>query len=307
MSLFLFLIDVIFFWFSSFSINQHYDLVIKKGSSALTIYEQIINQKLIKRPLYFKLGLIWFSQSLHYGFYTVSNTDTPYDLLRQIKNGDSNLHSFQVLEGSNWSQLLEEIKKNQYLKITLDDLRNQEALMQELSVNSLEGIFCADTYYFKSGTLDSYLLKKAAQLQKDFLNKIITSDQSTLSSYDHLILASILEKEGKTLEDFRLISSVFHNRLKKNMRLQSDATVYYALTDSKKNRINFDDLKINHPFNTYKIKGLPPAPIAYPSKNAMIASVEPVVSDYYFFYTHASGQLICSQYYKDHLDASKAP
>lgn len=305
--LFLFITDVIFFWFSSLPIQNNCDLIIKEGSSALIIYNQILEKKLIKRPLYFKFGLNWFSQSLHYGFYTLAKTDTPYSLIQQIKKGDSCLHEFRIIEGSNWKQLLETIKKNPYLKITLDQEQAQKDLMNNLSLSSLEGIFLADTYYFKSGTLDSYLLKKAALLQKEFLNKILNTKEREFSSYDYIILASILEKEGKTFEDFQLMSSVFHNRLKKNMRLQSDATVYYALNSLKKQPLNFEDLKIDHAFNTYKIKGLPPTPIAYPSKNAMIASVEPAVSNYYFFYTQPSGHLICSQHYKDHLDASTTP
>ena len=123
-----------------------------------------------------------------------------------------------------------------------------------------------------------------------------------LSFHEVVTLASLIEKETGVDEERKLISSVFHNRLKKNMRLQTDPTVIYAM-------INFDgnirkkDLNIDSPYNTYKYRGLPPGPIASPGLKSIIAALEPSNSDYLYFVSRKDGSHQFSSNLMDHNHA----
>jgi len=114
-----------------------------------------------------------------------------------------------------------------------------------------------------------------------------------------LILASIIEKEGKKNEDLKNISSVFLNRLDKNMKLQSDVTVAYAL-NKKGNKLNKTDLKSKNFFNTYRYKGLPPTPISYPGEKAILAVLYPNKTDYLYFVSDGRGGHRFSKNYSEH-------
>ena len=137
-------------------------------------------------------------------------------------------------------------------------------------------------------------------------NKIIEShwekrkrNKFIKSKFDVLILASIIEKEGKKSEELKNISSVFLNRLDKNMKLQSDVTVAYAL-NKKGNNLNTFDLKSKNHFNTYRYKGLPPTPICYPGEKAILAVLYPNNTDYLYFVSDGKGGHRFSKNFSEH-------
>ena len=137
-------------------------------------------------------------------------------------------------------------------------------------------------------------------------NKIIEShwekrkrNKFIKSKFDVLILASIIEKEGKKSEELKNISSVFLNRLDKNMKLQSDVTVAYAL-NKKGNNLNKLDLKSKNYFNTYRYKGLPPTPIAMAGLSALKATLSPAQSDYFYFVSGGDGKHVFSRTLAEH-------
>ena len=122
-----------------------------------------------------------------------------------------------------------------------------------------------------------------------------------LASPDELlILASIIEKESGEESDRRVISQVFHNRLRLNMRLQTDPTVIYALGDSFDGDIRSRDLKVESPFNTYRVGGLPPTPIALPSLNSLLAAAQPSEGDYLYFVARGDGTSQFSRTLEEH-------
>ena len=124
------------------------------------------------------------------------------------------------------------------------------------------------------------------------------------SRHQVVTLASIIEREAATDGERPLVSAVFHNRLRRGMRLESCATVLYALGRYKP-RLFERDLQIEHPYNTYRIRGLPPGPIAHPGRFSLLAAVEPADSDYLYFVARGDGTHTFSRTYADHLRAAR--
>jgi UPF0755 protein len=153
-----------------------------------------------------------------------------------------------------------------------------------IAAKDLEGYLFPDTYYFPRPaapeTIISAMVQNFWSVFTDEMKK--RADQMNLSIHKTVTLASIIEKETGVATERPLISSVFHNRLKKRMRLESDPTVIYGIEDFDGN-LTRKHLKTYTPYNTYRIKGLPPGPIANPGKEAIEAALYPAESDYLFF------------------------
>jgi UPF0755 protein len=134
-------------------------------------------------------------------------------------------------------------------------------------------------------------------LPKKFTEKI---KKQGLSFYQGIILASIIQKETYKLDEYPLIASVFYNRLKKRMRLQSDPTVIYGMENYQGNIQKKDLLNKSNVYNTYKHSGLPPTPICNPSKHALDAVINPRQTNYLYFVADKKGGHIFSTNYQDH-------
>ncbi len=211
------------------------------------------------------------------GEFFLSKKDTLIDFLEKINNNKVHYRKFTLIEGTNSKQL----------KIKLIEAPGLTGKIPFLN----EGKFKPDTYFYKWGDSIISLLKKMEIEQ----NKIIESNWNSRkkskfikSKFDVLILASIIEKEGKKSDELKNIASVFLNRLDKNMRLQSDVTVAFAL-NKKGTDLNKSDLKSKNYFNTYRYKGLPPGPISYPGKNAILAVLYPNDTNYLYFVSDGKG------------------
>ena len=129
-----------------------------------------------------------------------------------------------------------------------------------------------------------------------------------MTLYEAVTLASIIQKEGGTVGDFANISSVFHNRMKIGMKLQSDATITYVLKkEDVKTVLSYADLQTDSPYNTYLHKGLTPTPIANPGIDALIAAVEPAKTEYYYFVAKldGTGESAFSKTHEEHVKNAK--
>ncbi len=122
--------------------------------------------------------------------------------------------------------------------------------------------------------------------------------------YQIIIMASLLEKEVRTFEDKKLVSGILWKRLKSDMPLQVDATISY-ITGKKTTKISLEELQIDHPYNTYKYKGLPPGPISNPGLESIKAAFNPEDSPYWFYLSTQEGKTIFSQTYQQHLKAKE--
>lgn len=170
---------------------------------------------------------------------------------------------------------------------------------------SLQGYLYPDTYrFFDDASAEDVISKMVNNFQKKALPNLKATD--TLSSYQVLILASIVEKEVAVPKDRQIVSGIFLNRLKNGMKLQSDATINF-ITQSGRSQSTLDDLKIDSPYNTYKITGLPPGPITNPSVEAIKSVINPTSSDYYFFLTTRDNppKTVFSKTFEEHIKAKQ--
>lgn len=153
---------------------------------------------------------------------------------------------------------------------------------------SAEGLAFPETYTFSKGVQPQVVAETMLQKGRDMAEREVgRSGKNGLTIYQACVLASLVEREGKRKDELPLIASVFLNRLKQGMRLESCATVQYVLP-THKDRLTFDDLKIESPFNTYLKSGLPPTPISNFGRAALAAVASPAESDYLFFVSNAS-------------------
>jgi UPF0755 protein len=171
---------------------------------------------------------------------------------------------------------------------------SDEALMAQLGRAGLpaEGRFFPDTYTYGKGSSDLQIYARALQAMDRTLAHMWSQRAPTLaltSPEQALVLASIIEKETGQREDRAMISSVFHNRLKLGMPLQTDPTVIYGLGSQFDGNLKRIHLKTDHPWNTYTRRGLPPTPIALPGKAALTAAIQPAPSQALYFVARGDG------------------
>ena len=191
------------------------------------------------------------------GEYLIPKNLTLVQIQQILQTGKTLTRQFTLIEGSTAVELKNDLLKNPYLTGEIIELE--------------EGIYKPDTYFFKLGYPRSKLLNQMKTAQEKFLNSIWKSkpkDFVLKNKNELLILASIIQMESGNFDDSKLVASVFINRLKNKMKLQSDVTLAYGFKVNGKN-ITKNMLRSTNPYNTYKFHGLPPTPISYPGENAL--------------------------------------
>lgn len=164
---------------------------------------------------------------------------------------------------------------------------------QPVGVRTLEGLLFPDTYYIDQREDEAAIVRRMVQGLDDTVADLgydRAPQRVGLTPYETIIVASLIEREARVPEDRAKISRVIHNRLARGMRLQIDATVLYAL-GSHKDRVLYSDLEVDSPYNTYRISGLPPTPIAVPGRAALEAALNPAAGSWlYYVVIDASGR-----------------
>lgn len=236
------------------------------------------------------------------GEYELTAGSTPLTLLEKLVAGQVYLHELTIVEGSRFSELLAALRSHPAIVATTLD---GAAIMTALGASGVhpEGQFFPDTYRFALGTQDLEVLRVAhealvTQLQQAWSKR---SPESLLKSeYEALILASIIEKETALAAERPLIAGVFQERLRRNMRLQTDPTVIYGMGEAFDGNLRRVDLDRDTPYNTYTRTGLPPTPIALPGAGSLAAAVAPEDSGAIYFV--ATGRPDGSHYFSKTLE-----
>lgn len=242
--------------------------------------------------------LAWFRLSgddrqLRAGSYEISPETSPLRLTRMLVRGEESLLTLTLVEGWNWRQVRQALARAPALRpdsAALDDA----ALMALLGRPGVapEGRFFPDTYSYAKGSSDLALLARALHAMDRQLERAWQARAQGLSidsPEQALILASLIEKETGRPQDRAMIASVFHNRLRIQMPLQTDPTVVYALGEAFDGNLKRGHLRIDHPFNTYVRRGLTPTPIAMPGKASLLAAVQPARSQALYFVARGDG------------------
>lgn len=245
-----------------------------------------------------RLLYAWFRVSgqghrIKAGSYELERGITPERLLDKLARGDVSLRAVTLVEGWNWRQVRAALAKAEALKPDTANLADAD-LMKLLGREGVapEGRFFPDTYTYGKGTSDVKVLQRAMRAMDKRLAQAWAqkSPQSILKTPDDaLILASIVEKETGKAADRTLIATVFNNRLRIGMPLQTDPTVIYGIGERFDGNLRKVDLQTDTPFNTYLRAGLPPTPIAMPGKASLLAAVQPAPGNFLYFVAKGDG------------------
>ena len=235
------------------------------------------------------------------GTYSLNGVKTVEDLLKLLNSGKEAQFNVQFIEGNTFKNWRKRLENAPHLKQTLKDKSEQE-IFQLLALPKvskaidewmkIDGWLYPDTYNYTPNSTDLELLQRAAERMKKALDKAWNERDKDLpleNPYEMLILASIVEKETGIAAERPQVASVFINRLKAKMKLQTDPTVIYGMGEDYNGNIRKKDLETPTPYNTYVIDGLPPTPIAMPSEEALQAVAHPAQTEFYYFVADGTG------------------
>lgn len=315
--LFLFFItnlSLFFYWNSPtpFLKNQKvpYPFSVYEGEFGYAVIKRLKAENLIKSPLGFKILLKFSKEPLKQGAYHIPPQSDSKRILKILQSGKSVMIFLTIPEGKTLKGVAQIVEEKGFCSATdfLTEAKKHPVYKWcSRKASSCEGFLFPDSYLVPYNAdpkelLDIFYSRFEKIIESYPKEKVKDSDYL----YQKLILASIVEKEYKRKEEAPLIASVFQNRLNVGMKLESCATVVYIIGDllGKKHpkRLYYVDLEIENPYNTYKIKGLPPAPICSPGKVALDAVLNPIKSDYFYFVVKdpKEGSHHFSSKYKDH-------
>ncbi len=293
----------------SLNLKMETSFTIPSGQGFQKTAMQLQKQGIVENAqwVYWYSRLNNLSHKIKAGEYAIPSNITTVKLVDLFISGKVKRYSFTIIEGWSFKDLLRNIRKDESLIDDVANLTNSQimSLMQSENVHP-EGQFLPETYSYTKGTKVSSVLKRAHKDLKLMLNNMWNKRQRPTplnNSYEALILASIVEKETGVKHERPKIAGVFINRLNLKMKLQTDPTVIYGMGDSYKGDIRFKDLRNYTPYNTYKIKGLPPTPIAMAGRAALEAVVWPEKTDALFFVATGNGEHKFSVTLKEHNNA----
>ncbi|MBF0382377.1 MAG: endolytic transglycosylase MltG [Magnetococcales bacterium] len=283
-------------------LQQSVAVTIPNGWGLKRISRELEESRVVSSALWFRLlAKINNKGFVKAGEYYFSVGQTPVDVLKVLKTGQVVQHRLSFPEGLNIKEMVAVMEKAGLPGSR--DVLSIPNLTEKLNVDApnLEGWFFPDTYQYTRGDTALDLITRMVSRSKKILDKLWAerTPDYKLSSYETLILASIIEKETGVASERALISGVFHNRLRKKMKLQTDPTVIYGIKNFDGN-ITRKHLRTPTPYNTYTIKGLPPTPISNPGKEAIYAAIHPQSSSFLYFVARGDGSHAFSTTFKEH-------
>lgn len=277
---------------------------VKKGVKARDLLPQMTDTKV--SPFW---SMIWLKLHPEYndikaGSYMVHKGWYARQALALFVSGKEAVFSVTLVEGQRIEDWLETLSHAQYLVHTPGTM-DLATIRERLNIpqTNIEGWFLPETYAYTAESTTMDILRRAHLDMESFLEKAWKNRDQNIplkTPYEALIMASIIEKETAKASERPQIASVFMNRLRKNMKLQTDPTVIYGVRDHYDGTIHRSDLDDNNPYNTYQIYGLPPTPIAMPSKASIQAALHPAKTNYLYFVAKGGGAHQFSTNLADH-------
>ncbi|OWS71445.1 aminodeoxychorismate lyase [Polynucleobacter aenigmaticus] len=286
-----------------------YKVKIAPQSGLTAISQQLSDQGITSNTLTFQLAAraLFVGAKLKPGTYLLAPRASLGNILLQIARGDRVRESIAIIPGMTIWQMRALIDSHPALIHQTKGMSSKE-LLQALSLSypSDEGLFYPDTYIFDPDDSDLSIFRRASQAMQKQLSSAWAQKEVAAplkTPYELLILASIVEKETGRNSDRSLVAAVFVNRLNINMPLQTDPTVIYGIGPRFDGNLRKTDLRKDSPYNTYMHKGLPPTPIAMPSRESLLAVVRPAKSDAVYFVARGDGSSHFSKTLKEHENA----
>lgn len=287
---------------------------IPNGATLTGVADILKENKLIKNKVLFKVveKVKPNKNGVKAGTYLLSQSYSNSKILSILTDGKVHNDGEKVTipEGLTYKEVIKTLTDNklgnaeEYEKLINDpkEFYNDFSFLKQSDIKSIEGFLYPETYYFnREGSEKEILSAMLKRFEKVYTDKFKEKQKEMdLTLQEVINLASIIEKEAVLDEDRPMIASVFYNRLKIGMPLQSDATIQYAF-DKRKERVMYKDLKIDSPYNSYLNKGLPPTPICNPGVKSIEAALYPSDTEYLYFVATMGGKNNYSKTYKEHL------
>ena len=287
------------------------EIEIPQGATFRQAIEVLFDRKLIRDKNIFLLAgrLTGADRRIRAGFYSIWSNMSPLDIFRIIRSGQIIEYEIKILEGDSLLEISEQFKKNNIMsKEKFMDLAKDRNFLDShaIEAQSIEGYIFPDTYKIPKGVLpEDAVGSMINKMREKFSPEMLTRMEDLgMTENEVLTLASIVEKEAVTDSERPVISAVYHNRLKKKMPLQADPTAIYGIKSSRE-KITREDLLRVTPYNTYKIKGLPPGPIASPGLKSIIATLYPADVPYIYFVSLDDRMHQFSKTLEEHMQAVK--
>ena len=280
-------------WTSSGDAEQATELEVRAGTSFASFTDSLAVRGVIDKPNLFRVAarISGIDRQLHVGLYRFAPEDSPWNVLRRLARHEQIYLRFTVIEGSTLREMIPEISAQ--LDIPKDllwaEVRDPERLARlGIETEYLEGYLFPETYTVRWGA-DAAEVVDAMRGQFDTVwEDISDSYAGSLTRHQAVTLASLIEAEARDGSERGTISSVFHNRLDRRMKLQCDPTVIYAMGGLDRPLMR-KDWEYDSPYNTYRIRGLPPGPIGAPGRASLQAALYPGSTDYFYFVARGDG------------------
>lgn len=294
------------FYLDKYSGNE-VTVEIPRGFGLNSISSLLEEKGLVKNSTMFKIFVIagGFSGELKAGEYFFEPGVTLNDISAKLRKGDVVQHSVTIPEGYNLYEIAEVLEEKKivsgekFLKLAFDSEYTSENL--GLDVENLEGFLFPDTYAFNKNEEPVIVIQAMLNRFWEVYNSIESG--GNMNIVEAVTRASIIEKETPVSSEKPLVSAVIDNRLKKGYRLECDPTVIYAMWERYDGNITKKDLRYDSPYNTYRVFGLPPGPIANPGKESIEAALNPADVNYLYFVSRGDGSHVFSNNYRDHVNA----
>ncbi|WP_076409512.1 endolytic transglycosylase MltG [Shewanella sp. UCD-KL12] len=289
---------------SPLNLTQSEDLQLHRGTSFNQLVTDLETKALIKDAWKLKVLVRIDPQlaKIRSGYYELNPGETVNQLLLKLTQGKEKIFSVTLVEGQSikeWSAILQALPHSQF-----DPQVFNQVLAENGDDSALpEGKFFPDTYHYVAGENIRSIVQQSYLKMQQQLNAAWESRDEDLplkTPYELLIMASIIEKETGKASERPWISAVFANRLNKGMRLQTDPTVIYGMGESYQGNITRKALREHTPFNTYRINGLTPTPIAAPSGASLLAAAQPADVNYLYFVSKNDGSHVFSRTLTEH-------
>lgn len=270
-------------------------IVIPDGYTLKEIATQLTTASVIRSPLFFALLVQHYGKenSIPSGTYLFKKPASLVAIARQMALGDHGMETIKVT-------LPEGLTASEMAKVLEEALPSFDATTFLSSAKINEGYLFPDTYFFYSTATSGdvlLVLKENFEIKTASLQREVT--ESGKDWHDVVVMASIIEEEAATPEDRRIVSGILWNRISRGMRLQVDATFAYTIGKGSL-ELTVDDLQSDSPYNTYRINGLPPAPIANPGIDALYSAVHPTPSPYVYYLSDKTGVMHYAKTFEEH-------
>ncbi len=280
---------------------------VSNGMSLGQVAEKLDRESIVRSETAFALfaKISGEEKNILAGDFEISRTMNVPAVLKALTGGKAMKSCFTVPEGFTIDMIAALVEKKGFGNAERFSLAARDpafAASLDIRADSFEGYLFPETYCASKGSNEKDIIALMIKEYRKVFDKNAAARAQSLGLSEHsvVILASIIEKETSSPRDMRLVSSVFHNRLKSGMPLQSCPTVIYALGDNYDGNLTAEDLQTNSPYNTYARNGLPPGPICNPGEAALSAAVYPAESEYLYFVSSGSGRTIFSSSLAEH-------